>query len=163
MLISGRKIKFKLLCCLKKKFWTKQKIIPPPPPPFKLNGRSLTPNNFEFLFYFRIVLFNLQIVCPWCCFKLKNMQYSVLSALMLILRFLLHSIISLMFFCIQSEMSIKLFPDFHIVLSSANLHLCETIFSSKSLRYILNNIGEITAAWGNPMLVLNHSPSVLFC
>jgi hypothetical protein len=26
-----------------------------------------------------------------------------------------------------------------------NLHLCETIFSNKSLTYILNNIGEITA------------------
>jgi hypothetical protein len=71
------------------------------------------------------------------------MLYSVLSALMLILHFLLHSIISLMSFYIQSETSTKLFPDFHSVLSSANLHLCETIFSNKSLTYILNNIGEI--------------------
>jgi hypothetical protein len=58
-----------------------------------------------FLLYFRILLFNFKIVCPGCCFNLENMLYSVLSALMLILHFLLYSIISLMSFCIHSETS----------------------------------------------------------
>jgi hypothetical protein len=45
---------------------------------------SVIPNDFGFVF--RILLFNSKIVCPGCCFNLENMQYSVLSALMLILR-----------------------------------------------------------------------------
>ena len=94
------------------------------------------PMSLMAVLYFRILLFNSKIVCPGCCFNLENMQYSVLSALMLILHFLLYSIISLMSFCIHSEISTKLSPDFHIVLSSANLHLCETNFSNKSLTYI---------------------------
>jgi hypothetical protein len=49
---------------------------------------SITPNNFGFLLYSRILLFNFKIVCPGCCFNLENMLYSVLSALMLILHFL---------------------------------------------------------------------------
>jgi hypothetical protein len=42
--------------------------------------------------------------------RVENMQYSVLSALILIFHFLLHSIISLMSFCIHSETSTKLSP-----------------------------------------------------
>jgi hypothetical protein len=37
---------------------------------------SVTPNNFGFLLYFRILLFNFKIVCPGCCFNLEHMLYS---------------------------------------------------------------------------------------
>jgi aminoglycoside N3'-acetyltransferase len=40
---------------------------------------------------------------------------------------------------------LKQHPGHTILKLNTNLHLCETIFSNKSLTYILNNIGKITA------------------